>query len=437
MKLHQRLLCLLLGTCLLMPALAAELTDLYQARVPAQAKDWQSQALQAVLLKLTGTMPAALQPELRQAASYVVQYQQTQTAGQAELLVTLDRQKLTQLLTRNQIALWGSRRADILVWLSERSTDLPQFVLTPEHPIRQALQLHATRFGLTLQFPLFDDADTTILNEQAAWGGDWSLIQQASARYQTPEVVNLLFDQLTDNSGLVVFRLSWQQWRDGALHSRELQNADAIKLAEAFVAELAAEQFSRYAVRLTPDLNAEIVLTVSDLHSWTDVVKTQQLFGSLLTVRQSNLQQFGSGQAVFKLQLAASEDEFYRSVALVRELVPLTGQPVPAADMTSQQTENQGVSAEDASASADNMMAPAVPTAGSSSSPAQAVNPTAGDTDEQTEALLEEALAESTATDNAPTLPSPDNSTTNQPLATLPSVAPLPLKATHYRFQRF
>jgi len=114
----------------------------------------------------------------------------------------------------------------------------------------------------------------------------------------------------------------------------------------------------------------------------------------------------------------------------VRELVPLTGQPVPVADMTSQPTENQGVSA-------DNMMAPAVPTAGSSSSPAQAVNPTAGDTDEQTEALLEEALAESAATDNAPTLPGPDNSTTNQPLATLPSVAPLPLKATHYRFQRF
>ncbi len=69
MRLPQRLLSLLVGSWLLFPVGAAELTDLYQARVPAQAKDWQSQALQAVLLKLTGTMPASLQPELRQAAS--------------------------------------------------------------------------------------------------------------------------------------------------------------------------------------------------------------------------------------------------------------------------------------------------------------------------------------------------------------------------------
>lgn len=428
MRLPQRLLSLLLGSWLLFPVGAAELTDLYQARVPAQAKDWQSQALQAVLLKLTGTMPAALQPELRQAASYVVQYQQSQTAGQAELLVTLDKQKLTQLLTRNQIALWGSRRADILIWLSERPADTPQFVLTPEHPIRQALQSQATRFGLTLQFPLFDDTDTSVLNEQAAWGGDWALIQQASARYQTPEVINLLFDQLTDSSGLVMFRLSWQQWRDGALQSRELQNADAVKLAEAFTAELAAEQFSRYAVRLAPDVNTELVLTVSALSSWTDVVKTQLLFGSLLTVQQSNLQQFGAGQAVFKLRLAASEDEFYRSVSLVRELVPVTEQALPA---------NAAAGAEPAT-DAVGVSTPTNDNASQMPAAEPVANPQPTDENAQTEALLEEALAESGAANATQSVPQPGaelGATGQTPVPAVPT-APVLVKASHYRFQR-
>ncbi len=362
----------------------------------------------------------------------MVQYQQTQTAGQAELLVTLDKQKLTQLLTSNQIALWGSRRADILIWLSERPADTPQFVLTPEHPIRQALQSQAARFGLTLQFPLFDDADTSVLNEQAAWGGDWALIQQASARYQTPEVINLLFDQLTDSSGLVVFRLSWQQWRDGALQSRELQNADAVKLAEAFTAELAAEQFSRYAVRLAPDVNTELVLTVNALSSWTDVVKTQQLFGSLLTVQQSNLQQFGAGQAVFKLRLAASEDEFYRSVSLVRELVPVTEQALPA---------NAAAGAEPAPAAATDAVGVSTPTNDNASQMPAAepvANPQATDENAQTEALLEEALAESGAantTQSAPVASTEQSATGQTPLTSVPT-APVLVKASHYRYQR-
>jgi len=91
-----RVLCVLVCFGYYSPLPAAELADLYQARVPAQAKDWQSQAMQAVLLKLTGKVPTELQAELKQAASYVVQYQQTQQAGQTELLVTVDRQKINQ-----------------------------------------------------------------------------------------------------------------------------------------------------------------------------------------------------------------------------------------------------------------------------------------------------------------------------------------------------
>ena len=235
---------------------AAELTDLYQATVPANQSQamWQRQALQAVLLKLTGSTDVqslpALNDALKNSGQFVVQFQQVQHDGQSQLLVTLDGQKITRLLQSQQIPVWGPRRPDVLLWLTERPVETPQFVLSPDHPLRKALQSQAALFGLSVQFPLFDEADTTLVNEAASWGGDWALLQQASARYQATEVYNLLFDQLTDASGLVQFRLTWQQLQDGAVQSNELINADAMALAQQFCSALAKAQATRYAVRI-------------------------------------------------------------------------------------------------------------------------------------------------------------------------------------------
>ncbi len=329
---------------------AAELTDLYQATVPANQSQamWQRQAFQAVLLKLTGSNDVQSQPglsdALRNSGQFVVQFQQVQQDGQSQLLVTLDGQKITRLLQSQQIPVWGPRRPDVLLWLTERPVETPQFVLSPDHPLRKALQSQAALFGLSVQFPLFDETDTTLVNEAASWGGDWALLQQASARYQATEVYNLLFDQLTDASGLVQFRLTWQQLQDGAVQSNELINADAMVLAQQFCSTLAKSQATRYAVRIAaPGASADsnnLQLTFDGVASLTDLARLRQLFDAMLTVREHSLVQYSAGQAVLKLQLSASSEEFYRALSLVKELSPqpdtaapdATGNQVPATD---------------------------------------------------------------------------------------------------------
>lgn len=320
---------------------AAELTDLYQATVPANQSQalWQRQALQAVLLKLTGSTDVQSLPgltdALKNSGQFVVQFQQVQQDGQSQLLVTLDGQKITRLLQSQQIPVWGPRRPDVLLWLTERPVETPQFVLSPDHPLRKALQSQATLFGLSVQFPLFDETDTTLVNEAASWGGDWVLLQQASARYQATEVYNLLFDQLTDASGLVQFRLTWQQLQDGAVQSNELINADAMALAQQFCSTLAKAQATRYAVRIAaPGASAEsnsLQLTFDGVASLTDLAMLRQLFDAMLTVREHSLLQYSAGQAVLKLQLSASSEEFYRALSLVRELTPQPDAAAPDA----------------------------------------------------------------------------------------------------------
>ncbi len=337
------------------PISAAELTDLYQAKVAAgqSQAQWQREALQAVLLKVTGNQALLSQPplseELRNSGQYVVQFQQVQQNGQSMLLVTLDGQKITQYLQQQQIPIWGARRPDVLLWLTERPTETPQFVLSPEHPLRKALQDQAALYGLSLQFPLYDETDSTALNETASWSGDWTLLAQASSRYQADEVYNLLFDQITDATGLVQFRLTWQQQVNGEVQSKELLSADAMKLASQFCAELAASQAARYAVRTTTTgQTGELVLTFDGVSSLTDLVALRRLIAGQLTVREHHLTQYSASQAVLTLQLASSAEEFYRALSLVRELSPVTESgsgaqnALPETGAASDQTLHQG-----------------------------------------------------------------------------------------------
>lgn len=422
-----KVLCVLVCFGYYSPLPAAELTDLYQARVPAQAKDWQSQAMQAVLLKLTGKVPTELQAELKQAASYVVQYQQTQQAGQTELLVTVDRQKINQLLQRHQIAIWGPRRADMLIWLTERTAQTPQFVLDGNHPIRAALAQSAARYGLALQFPLFDEIDTTQLTPEITWGGDWVLIQQASQRYRTPEVLNLMFDQFTDASGQVQFRLSWQQWVDGAMQQRELSGVDAVTLTESFASELAQQQYQRYAVKLTNGPGTTLTLTISALEQWTSLVKVQQLFNSMLTVQSSHLLQFGNGQAQLRLQLTASEDEFYRNLALVQEFIP---EPSPTADAAALPVADSADPAGgDSAAAGQDSQTDQSETEHRISDSALHQSAVTDASTADTEALLEQALADTSAGTADGTAPQTELTTPAIP------VSPVLVKASHYRYQ--
>jgi hypothetical protein len=216
----------------------------------------------------------------------------------------------------------GSRRPDQLMWFSEKMQDTPQFVMSLEHPVRKVLQEQATLLGLSLIFPFYDVDDLALLNEQTLWSGEWTAIQAASSRYKASHVHNLMFDQFTDASGTVTFRLTAQQWQNGQLVSREFMNVDAKQLAVEFTRQLAAELASQYAIKISnnPANGTVLNLTIDAVADMTDLVKVQQIFASMLTVKSHSLKEFQQGRAVFILELAASEDEFYRSMQLVSQL---------------------------------------------------------------------------------------------------------------------
>lgn len=428
---------------------AAEFTDLFQAQVPAQQSQsqWQRAALSAVLVKLTGSEAVLSHPavalELKNSASYVKQFQSLQVNAQPMMQVHLDEQKITALLQREQIAIWGSRRPDQLIWFSEKMQDVPQYVLDIAHPLRKALQEQATLLGLSLVFPFYDVEDLALVNEQTLWAGEWTAIQSASVRYKASHIHNLLFDQYTDASGSVVFRLTAQQWRNGQLESHEYTNLDARQLAIDFSRQLAAELAGQYAININKNQGdaAVLTLTVDAIKNLADLVKVQQIFGSMLTVKSYSLKEFQQGKAVFNVALAASEDDFFRNISLVSQLraeselqpAPQTSPETLAAEaQLDAQLEADSTATENTQATTNNDVS-ALPVAnfGSVMGTAQNADSTTADASSVTTADTTADTTTDTAAMAEPSLPAADE--------TLPAANEMPatdvlIKTNHFTF---
>ena len=96
----------------------------------------------------------------------------------------MDQQKITALLAQQQVPVWGSRRPDVLLWLTEKTLAEPKFVLENQHPLRTNLMQQAKKYGLSFIYPLYDVDDLALLNENSVWAGDWAALGSASLRYK-------------------------------------------------------------------------------------------------------------------------------------------------------------------------------------------------------------------------------------------------------------
>lgn len=326
--------------CWLPQTQAAELTDLFQAEVDANQSQsqWQQAAMAAVLVKLTGSeqilTQSAIAAELKNSANYIRQFQQVQQQGRNLMQVQLDQQKITSLLQQQQIAIWGSRRPDLLLWLTEKNTEQAKFVLDAEHPLRQALALQAKQRGLSFVYPMYDVDDLAVVSEAQLVAGDWSGLNIAAARYQADQVLSLLVEQTVDANGQASIKLIRQQWVADAVVQQEYQAADWQTVVQQLAQAVAAEQASQYAVKVTQtDVGAlqQLQLTIEGVTSLTDLVALQKIFSSMLTVRQITVQQYMAPQVVIQLDLAATVPDFYRALALESQLKPILSAEVTVA----------------------------------------------------------------------------------------------------------
>lgn len=307
-------------------AQAKQLTDLYQAVVPAGQSQslWQQQALAQVLVKVA-VNPAvveqsAIKAELKNAGNYIKTFAAVSSEQGPALKVGLDEQKVQQLLSQHQIAIWGARRPAIVLWLVEQTAESRTFMQGAAHPVLTQLQQQAKAIGLPLELPTANDSYVPTLSQDEVWAGNWLLIEQASLPFNADQSLILLFDQPVTGQ----YRLTWQGYEQEQLISNELLANSQQELAAQFLTSLTTQLASKFAVQLGSQQDqTELELDIEGLTNFVDQVKVQQMLSTMLSVKQVTVKERKADLLKFKVQLAADRSAFINSLSLERRLQSL------------------------------------------------------------------------------------------------------------------
>lgn len=316
------LLMLLLATNLLSCSIgfAATLPSLYQAEVSAEQtqQQWQREALQQVLIRVTGQpdimQRSQLRAELSNAGSYVKQFEAVRSDQGNKVRVLLDAQRIQQLLREQQIPIWGGQRPELLFWIVEQQGQERQFVRQSESIWLQSLQEAMNAEALPYTLPLYDMDDLLNLTETDVWAGFWQQIEQASYRYRADQIVVLLLESRGNSDG-EGWRLTALRQRDGQVLRDELEAGDALQLMQQYAARLSQQLAQQYAVLLLPDVQQQITLNIHGVGSLADIVTLERRFSEMLGVRRVQIVQHAATETVFHLTLQMSAAQLLQSLA--------------------------------------------------------------------------------------------------------------------------
>lgn len=300
-------------------ALAAERPALYQAEVSAEQtqQQWQREALQQVLVRVTGRPElieqAQVRSELSNAGSYVKQFEAARSEQGSRVKVLLDAQRIQQLLQELQIPIWGGQRPELLFWVVEQQDSTRRFVNEENSPWLQSLTAALSEQALPFILPAYDMDDVLNLNENDAWSGVWPQINQASFRYQPDEVVVLLLE--SDTSGATpIWRLTALRQHEQQVLRDELQAESVEALMAQYTAALSQQLAQQYAILLDPSKLQQVVLQVNNTASFADVVAVERRLSALLGVNKTRIVSQGPQQTRFELELQMSPEQLLKSL---------------------------------------------------------------------------------------------------------------------------
>ncbi|WP_448555579.1 DUF2066 domain-containing protein [Thalassotalea montiporae] len=346
-------LVLILTTFSIFSAAAIEVTDLYQAKVAvdSQANKDRNQAIKkamaAVLLKVGGQESVLINGEVKRQLNrynqYLTQYRYERDSEQLFLVAMFDENKINQLFQQQNLAIWGSLRPQILVWLLNEN-DLNREVVAESAGLSWPKQVNdfSEQRGLPLLLPLMDLEDTLQVNVTDLWGRFADATEQAAARYFVD--ANLIIrisnssllseqDQQVACEGVLCQQPSWYAVDWSLLAERQqfgetYEGSDVAALLSQVLKDVASVVYQDYA--LSTDLNNELLIDVANVDSLTSYVEIHQFLTALSAVESVTLVEAEEQTRTFKLNLLGSKKALLASLKLNDQLQqyidPLVGE---------------------------------------------------------------------------------------------------------------
>ncbi len=322
----------LLLSLLALPPLAgaARLEHLYEAEVAATGRDTAARdtalraALEQVLVRLTGSRAAlqagAAEGLVDKPGRLVEQFRFIDIPAtddqpkQLKLWVQFDGVSLSREVRQAGLPYWGPVRPDVLAWLAVDDRGR-RYLLSEGNRQAAGLAKAARRHGLPLTLPLLDLEDQRAVKFTDVWGGFYSAIETASARYRPQVILTARLDR--DSTG-GDWRADWQL-ADGPHRQNWRTHAATLEAAvDAGLADSAEWLAQRYAVVSTQaGLRSLVVEGVGNLQ---DYARVSKYLASLSPVDRVDVLRVEDREVEFRLALSAEEHSLQQVITLGRVL---------------------------------------------------------------------------------------------------------------------
>jgi len=309
------------------------------------------EALQAVLLKVTGEQRwlenSAIQQALDNAQSYVEAINprtetltvtnpataQVSDLGLADVPATIQIQQdyinvifardlIDRLLTNAAIPVWDSNRPSVLVWMALQNDAGDRSLLSNEtNPeIINLMQEFATERGLPIIFPLLDFEDRQNLSADMIWSLDEEAITEASQRYGADSVLSgrLHFTASGDLVGL------WQFIFQNQVEVFDSFDTDLQSYIHQPLNRITSELAEHFAIIVSLSGNQKVKLRVQgvrDLASYSNLLSYLQ---SLVLVESVGISKLQGEDLELELTLQGDQLQLAELIALDRDLLRLT-----------------------------------------------------------------------------------------------------------------
>ncbi len=346
-------------------SLAVEVNDLYKASVvvDSQSSEQREQAIQTALagvfLKVGGKKSVlsnyVLKRALRTANQYVSQYHYQRKEAQLSLVVAFNENMVNTLFKKAKLALWGSLRPQVLLWLiDEQGTSRTIVSSNAANDIPSSVNKFSELRGLPIAIPLMDAKDSAQLVINDFWEYFPEEIKKASSRYLADTIVVM---RLSDSSLLTEINgdfngndklnqsretvdeiscgllcvdeqqvieqpkvLDWRLQTQGALYTKSYQGINKENLINQALSDITELIYQSYAF-LTSAEN-DFIIEVKNVSSLKSDSQLFQFLKALSAVKNVTLISAYGDSRRFKLDLIGSQASFLAALKLDDKLTP-------------------------------------------------------------------------------------------------------------------
>ncbi|WP_394224181.1 DUF2066 domain-containing protein [Alteromonas gracilis] len=152
-------------------------------------------ALRQVFVKMSGSTSvldnAGVRAAITSPQSLLRSYQFDYDNGKTYYVAEFDQAKLSEILQREMLPLWGDRRPETIVWLAKEDEREARVILDESlnSELQYVLKQTAKERGVPLSLPLMDLTDNVTISTYDVWGRFVGPLRKASVRYGVDNII--------------------------------------------------------------------------------------------------------------------------------------------------------------------------------------------------------------------------------------------------------